>query len=63
LTIKNHYKIINESYNFKNQKVDLIFYTDNSKVDNNAATALILITLKTQIVSQLQLVTNSVVID
>ena len=63
MAIKNHYRILNESYNSKNKTIELIFYTDGSKVDNNAAAALILITLKTQIVSQLQLATNSVVID
>ncbi len=36
---------------------------NDSKVNNNAAAALILVTSKTQIVSQLQLATNSVVID
>ncbi len=63
MAIKNHYRILNESYNFKNKTIDLIFYTNDSKVNNNAAAALILVTSKTQIVSQLQLATNSVVID
>jgi len=63
LTIKNHYRILNESYNFKNKTVNLIFYTNYLKVNNNATAALILVTLKTQIISQLQLATNLVVID
>ncbi len=49
--------------NSKNKIIDLIFYTNDLKVDNNATAALILVTLKTQIISQLQLATNSVVID
>ena len=63
MAIKNHYKTIND-YSFKNKnKIDLVFYIDDLKINNNAAAAAILVTLKTQLVSQLQLATNSVVID
>ncbi len=33
--------------------MNLIFYTNDLKVNNNATTALILVTLKTQIINQL----------
>ena len=49
MAIKNHYKTI-KNYSFKN-KIDLVFYIDGSKINNNAAAAAILVTLKTQLIN------------